>query len=182
MHVVVDLTAVRAPPSDADAAPLLPDLLARLSRVESVRAARHSRPLDAWRAAAGRLLVEAVAAPHVAAREAGGRLRIVAAPVADDARRQMPPPHDVSLSHHGGWVVAATAVGCHVGVDVLRVPDAPLLRTGGGSAPAALRRFFGDGEWAAIRDDRNDDAVARVTFCAAWTAKEAYVKVRGCRV
>lgn len=91
------------------------------------------------------------------------------------------PNIDVSVSHHGAWVAAGqvTGEGATIGVDIMSVGDAP--------SAIALDSYYAGyvstDEMDAFRrylalSTTEGDTVYRRLFCALWTVKEAYVKVR----
>lgn len=98
------------------------------------------------------------------AHEAGTTVRRNSAgrPVADSTA-------DVSLSHGGGWIAAATTHSGCVGVDIEAVRPV---------TTALARRCLTPSElawWEAAQDGRP----RMLRFLRLWTAKEAYVKATG---
>ena len=166
-------------PSDVDSSASL-HLSALLSsqptllRDAAARVAATRRPLDALRSGVGLSLAVNLARRYGGARighDASGRPRVL---YDDDTG-----PHpagaaaDVSISHHGAWVVAAAApAGARVGVDVLRLDAAPASAV----ARARLAAYMAPEERAALGTAAPHQMRL---FAALWAAKEAVVKARG---
>lgn len=77
-------------------------------------------------------------------------------------------PLDVSLSHGGGWIVAAGSITGRVGVDVETVRNV---------APSLARRCLSADEHVWMEGVQQ--SLRAVRFFRLWTAKEAYLKATG---
>lgn len=76
---------------------------------------------------------------------------------------------DVSLSHSGGWIAAATTCSGRVGVDIEAARPV---------SPALARRCLADSELA-WWEQAPVGRARTLRFLRLWTAKEAYVKATG---
>lgn len=166
---VAVVTAVRGCPSPHSAAASA--LVSGLLTADAERVRRKARWVDAWRTAVGCALASLAAPPTLrVARAASGRPYVAHADGVACAAR------DVSIAHHGDWVLVAAltdAAGWRVGVDVVSVRDAPETS----AELARVAAFLGTSEAAGVARAPDAEA-ARRAFCVAWAAKEAFVKVR----
>lgn len=87
----------------------------------------------------------------------------------DNGRPKAAPPMDVSLSHSGGWIAAASSPQGRIGIDVEAEREVSVTLPRRCLAPSELVWLT-----AAIPGPRQ-----RERFFLLWTAKEAYVKATG---
>ena len=157
------------PPRDSPSAVRVLD---GLTPADAARLRRKTRWIDEWRSAIGSILCSTAASPLVVGRSHSGRPFVMH----NDGTACI--SRDISLTHHGDWVLVAAAFNAppswRIGVDVLRVVDAP----GTHDALAQINAFLGPGERAAIAG-APDIVTARFMLCVIWAAKEAFAKAMG---
>lgn len=87
----------------------------------------------------------------------------------DNGRPYAEPPMDVSLSHSGGWIAAASSLDGRIGIDIEAEREVSVTLPRRCLAPSEL-------DWltAALPGQPQ-----RERFFRLWTAKEAYVKATG---
>lgn len=173
-------------------------LLQGLADGHAARISRRARAVDRARGAAGQLAAMAAAAAAVHAegvdvdsssvsggraafvdvtRDKSGRPRVVVTAGADTLA---PPAADVSLAHHGSWVLAAAAggQGTRVGVDVVHLSEVPLP-----VAAARVARHFSESEAGLLSNAAaagSPPAAHARLFAALWAYKEASWKAGSC--
>ena len=170
------LAALSLPPLSSPAAPLhellsSPCAHVHLSTHTLGRLSPSRRPLDALRSAVGLTLALRLSRCGVRiGHDAGGRPRVEAAGGEPLLRE------DVSIAHHGSWVMAAAAVAARVGVDVLRVDSAPATVR----ERAHLAAYLAPSECAALEALVGASAPCHArAFAALWALKEACAKALG---
>jgi phosphopantetheinyl transferase len=180
----VELWAYQLPLGDAAVHAALALLMPHVDEGAAAAIVRKLRPVDKLRTAAGSVMLRCLAARLLAVPPAAVVVRRgvtgkpVAAlnPIADDSPCQA--QVDVTLSHHGEFVVAAGkrcsgGAGGTLGVDIVSLQPAPFADQ---SALDSLRPYYADEEWCEVMKHEVFAARARAALLL-WTAKEAAAKV-----
>lgn len=145
-------------------------VLATLSADERARATRFRFPVDRRRFITGRGMLRACLGRYLSVDP--GSLRFGYTSFGKPVIREPAAGRSLAfnVSHAGGIALLAFGLSRRIGVDIERI-DSTL------AYEAIARRFFAEGEVAAIRSLPPDLRIR--AFFACWTRKEAYVKARG---